>query len=311
MILRNGLIALILCAAGFAAYAQAPGTGFRDCDVCPDMVVVPAGSYTMGSPESEEGRYADESPQHAVTIPRAFAAGKFEVTRGQFAAFVNETRYQPQSGNCGYWDGGEGKYVNDDPSKGWRNPGYTQSDRHPVVCVSWNDAKAYVAWLTQKTGRGYRLLTEAEWEYAARGGTATARPWGDDPHQACTYANVGDLAYNRLVSPGKGKQWNVSTVHNCDDNAGFTASVGSYRPNAFGLYDMIGNVREWTEDCWNASYAGAPADGSAWLTGDCSRRAHRGGGWFGGMRGARSAERNGGGSALRNDHLGFRVTRTL
>jgi formylglycine-generating enzyme required for sulfatase activity len=302
---------LILSAAGFAAHAQAPGTGFRDCNVCPDMVVVPAGSYIMGSPNSEEGRYPNESPQHAVTIPRAFAAGKFEVTRGQFAAFVNETAFQPQGDNCYYWDGGESKYVNNDPSKSWRNPGYTQSDGHPVVCVSWSDAKAYVAWLTQKTGKAYRLLTEAEWEYAARGGTTTARPWGNDPHQACAYANVGDLARNRTVSPGKGKHWSMNTTHNCDDNAGFTASVGSYRPNAYGLYDMIGNVWELTEDCWNDTYAGAPADGSAWLVGDCSRRAARGGRWYSTARDARSARRSWGGAALRNGDFGFRVARTL
>lgn len=304
-------ITLVLLAAGLAAHAQVPGQSFRDCDVCSDMVVVPAGSYTMGSPESEDGRYPNESPQHRVTIPRGFAVAKFEVTRGQFAAFVTETGYQAQGSNCWYWHGGKGKTVNDDPLKGWPAPGFAQRDDHPVVCVSWSDAKAYVAWLAQKTGLGYRLLSEAEWEYAARGGTTTARHWGNDPHHACTHANVGDLARNRLVLPGKGEQWDMNRTHNCDDNAAYTASVGSYRPNAFGLHDMIGNVLEWTEDCWNENYEAAPSDGSAWIAGDCSKRVIRGGGWFFLPRGARSATRYGPYSASRLNTLGFRVARAL
>ena len=270
-------ITVILSAVGFAAHAQAPVSG-RECDVCPEMVVVPPGSFTMGSPQSETGRDADESPQHTVTIPRAFAVGKFEITRGQFAAFVTETGYESQGGNCYYWSPNESKLVNDDPGKSWRSPGFSQTnDEHPVVCVSWNDAKAYVAWISRKSGKAYRLLSEAEWEYAARAGSNTARPWGDSASQACAHANVRDLSFVRIVPPGQGKQWPMDSVHDCDDGVGYTARVGSYRANAFGLYDMIGNVWEWTEDCWNESYAGAPADGSAWLTGECSRRVERGG----------------------------------
>ena len=302
---------LILSAAGADAHAQAPGTAFRDCAECPEMVVVPSGSYIMGSPESETGRYENEGPQHPVTIPRPVAAGRFEVTRGQFAAFVADSGYQSQGGNCYYWNSNEGKWVNDDLSKSWRNPGFTQTnDEHPVVCVSWNDAKAYAAWLTRKSGKDYRLLTEAEWEYAARAGSSTARPWGDSANQACAYANVRDQSFVRIVPAPPGMQWNPG-YHECDDNAGYTTKVGSYRANAFGLYDMIGNVWEWTEDCWNKSYAGAPADGSAWLAGDCSRRVGRGGGWFLNPRVARSANRNWVAAGNRNDDLGFRVARAL
>ena len=305
-------IALILSAAGFAAHAQTPGTAFRDCDVCPEMVAIPAGSYTMGSPESQAGRDDNEGPRHEVTLARAFAAGKFEVTRGQFAAFVAETSYDSQGDNCYYWSANEGKWVNDDPLKSWRNPGFTQAhDEHPLVCVSWNDAKAYVAWLARKSGKAYRLLSEAEWEYAARAGSTTARAWGNNSSQACTHANVGDVSFTRMVPPPSRRQWTVSSFHDCDDGAGYTVRVGSYRANAFGLYDMIGNVWEWTEDCWNATYSGAPVDGSAWLSGECSRRVDRGGGWSSSPRDAHSALRYWVSAAARNASLGFRVARTL
>ena len=287
----------------------APGTVFRDCPDCPEMVVVPAGSFVMGSPESEVSRDKDEGPQHAVTIARSFAVGRHEVTRGQFTSFVTESGYQSQGGNCWYWDGEEGKGKDDDPNKSWREPGFPQNDRHPVVCVSWNDAKAYAEWLTKKTGNRYRLLSEAEWEYAARAGTSTARPWGDEASEACQYANVGDLTRNRVVSPGANKQWLL--FHDCDDGSAYTAHVGSYRRNAFGLYDMIGNVWEWTEDCYNDSYSGAPTDGAAWLSGDCARRVDRGASWHLNIRVARSAKRHGAAVGNRYGIVGFRLAKTL
>ncbi len=287
------------------------GSVFRDCNVCPDMVVVPAGVFVMGTPESEAGRDADEGPQRSVTITRAFAVAKFEVTRGQFAVFVKEAGYQSQDGNCWYNPLLGSKWVNDDPQKSWRNPGFKQTNEEPVVCVSWKDAKAYVAWLAQKTGKGYRLLTEAEWEYAARGGSETARPWGDDSKKACWYANVADSSFKHLFDRDESKRWNPDT-HWCDDRSGIGATkVGSYLPNAFGLHDMIGNVSEFTEDCWNDSYAGAPIDGSARLTGDCSRRVGRGGGWDAYPRVARSAQRGWSGTTRRNNTMGLRVARTF
>lgn len=302
------LVAFVLCTA---AQAQTPpaGTTFRECGDCPEMVVLPPASFVMGSPANEVGHDEDEGPQRMVTIAGPFAAGRHEVTRGQFAAFVAASGYQSQGGNCWYWNTDEGKYKNDDTSRSWRNPGFLQNDGHPVVCVSWTDAKAYADWLAIKTGKPYRLLSEAEWEYAARAGSGAARPWGDDPNQACRHANVGDLTRNRIVLPGKGMQY--AAVHDCDDGSAYTANVGSYQPNAFGLYDMIGNVWEWTADCWNPSYVAAPSDGSVWFTGDCALRVSRGASWSYYPRGARSAARSRGTTGYRISGLGFRLARTL
>jgi formylglycine-generating enzyme required for sulfatase activity len=152
-----------------------------------------------------------------------------------------------------------------------------------VVCVSWDDAKAYVAWLSEKTKKAFRLATEAEWEYAARGGGQGARPWGNDPNRACDYANVADKSFK--------SKYLTTTIHDCDDGFIYTAPVGSKKPNAFGLYDMMGNAWEWNEDCWYANYDGAPKDGSAWTAGDCSQRVSRGGSWGSRPRFVRSALR--------------------
>ena len=310
MLARSALAFALAFCASFSVSSQtpAPGTVFRDCPDCPDMVVIPPGSFVMGSPENEAGRDKDEGPQHPVTIAYTLAVGRYEVTRGQYAQFVRESTYAPAAGNCWYWDGDAGKAKNDDPSKAWHSPGFRQEDSHPAVCVSWGDAKAYAAWLSRKTGRNYRLLTETEWEYSARTGSSAARPWGEESSQACTYANVGDLARSRMVPPGEGKRWQY---HDCDDRYGYTAPVGSYAPNRFGLYDMIGNVWEWTEDCWNETYAGAPTDGSAWLTGDCARRVFRGAGWRNLPRLARSANREWFTAGSRVDTFGFRLARTF
>ena len=172
-----------------------------------------------------------------------------------------------------------------------------------MLCVSWNDARAYAQWLSRKTGKRYRLPTEAEWEYAARAGTTTSRYWGDDPAQACRYANVADQS--RLQT------WGFGQKHDCTDGHYFTAPAGGHAPNRFGLYDMIGNVWEWTEDCWNASYAGAPVDGSAWLAGDCAQRVERGGSWSTVPRFARSGARHKNSADYRDNLTGFRVGRNL
>ncbi|MGQ0675796.1 MAG: SUMF1/EgtB/PvdO family nonheme iron enzyme [Rhodospirillales bacterium] len=283
----------------------APGRSFKDCVECPDMVVIPGGSFTMGSPESETAREnvpdqfaSRERPQHSVSI-RSFALGKYEVTRGQFGQFVRESGYSAE-GKCWYWTGTEAKQ---DPSRDWRSPGFSQSERDPVACVNWDDAKAYVAWLSRKTGKGYRLPSEAEWEHAARAGSTSARHWGEDASQACGYANVHDA-----TSKERNKfAWDA---HGCNDSQQFTAPVGSYKPNGFGLHDMLGNLWEWTEDCWNASYSGAPSDGTAWLSGDCGKRVLRGGSWFNRPRSVRSAVRNRFVTAIRDIGNGFRVART-
>jgi formylglycine-generating enzyme required for sulfatase activity len=261
-----------------------PKDSFKECAACPEMVVVPAGAFTMGSPENEESRHDDEDPQHVVTIGKAFAVGKLHVTVDQFAVFARETRYAPQG--CD-----------------WRNPGFKQERSHPVVCVGWKDAKAYAAWLAKKTGKPYRLLSEAEWEYAARGRTspgAHPRFWfGDDQRDQCRYGNGYDVAGGPNGA-------------SCNDGYEFTSPAGKFLPNAFGLYDMAGNAQQWTEDCYHESYDGAPADGSAWTSGNCNQgHVVRGSDWGGRPWYLRAALR---------DHLwhnggtfttGFRLARTL
>lgn len=185
--------------------------------------------------------------------------------------------------------------------------GFRRPEETPSSCVSWDDAQAYVAWLSAKTGHVYRLPTEAEWEYAARAGTTTARYGSDNPAELCRYTNVGDLDYSEK-HPGDSD----STVNRaCRDGYAFTSPVGSFPPNQFGLYDMLGDVMDWTEDCWNANYSGAPTDGTAWQSGDCGRRVVRGGSWDAGLSVSRSAMRRGVPTSTRITSFGFRVARTL
>ena len=289
-----------------SASGKSAGTVVKDCVDCPEMVVVPGGRFVMGVAPGEEEREMlfDEfrnrsQPQHAVNVV-SFSAGKFEVTRGQYRVFVEATGHS--SDGCFVWTGGR---FEKDQGKDWRNPGYAQDDAHPVVCVSWDDASAYVKWLSHRTGRHYRLLTEAEWEYAARAGTTTTRYWGDDGNMSCAYANGADLTTGTQV-PDTGN-W---VTANCIDHYAYTAPAGSYRANAFGLHDMLGNVWEWTQDCWNGNYSGAPADGSAWAAGDCFQRAVRGGSWEDGPLGLRAAYRVGSPTVIRVYIRGFRVART-
>ena len=267
------------------------------------MVVIPAGRFVMGAAPGEEERenlseeFRNRSqPQRSVQV-KSFSAGRFEVTRGQYRVFAQATGRG--SDGCFVWAGATFEI---DQTKGWRDPGYAQNDAHPVTCVSWEDASAYVSWLSQRTGRTYRLLTEAEWEYAARAGTTTTRFWGDDANMSCDYANGADRSTAAQV-PGAGN-WHVV---NCDDRYAYTAPVGSYRPNAFGLYDMLGNVEEWTQDCWIGSYSGAPTDGSAVAAGDCSLRAVRGGSWDDAPVGVPAAYRVGSPMTIRVYRRGFRV----
>ncbi len=278
-----------------------PGTVFRDCAGCPEMVVVPAGSYMMGSPSGEAGRYDNQGPQHRVAIGEAFAVGVHEVTRGEFARFVRATGHSTGD-SCWFWDIGKAEWAKRSGAT-WRNPGFEQTDRHPVVCVSWEDAQAYVRWLSRETGKGYRLLSESEWEYVARGGTRTARYWGESESGQCRHANGADLTVQR-----RHEGW---TVASCDDGYYQTAPVGLFSPNGFGLYDVLGNAYEWVQDCWNASYKGAPGDGRAWKQGNCSLRVARGGSWYVIPRDLRAAFRFRNTTGNRLDNLGFRIARTL
>jgi carboxyl-terminal processing protease len=285
--------------------APVTGKSFRDCGDCPEMVTVPAGSFTMGAAPGEDAPYVHEEPQHPVTIRKAFAVGKYEVTIGEFRAFVQATGFD--AGNSCFSDPtGSGSYTNASGIN-WQNPGfagYRPSEQDPVVCVSWDAARAYAQWLSQKTGKPYRLLTEAEWEYAARGGTITLFPWGNDANAACTSANVADEAVRR--TPG----WMPSYITvDCNDAGAFTVPAGRYQPNAFGLYDMIGNANEWVADCYTAGYAGAPADGSAADVPNCQQRAVRGAGWTSIPFLSRSAARSFATPLMRVNVDGFRIAR--
>ena len=252
--------------------ALAPGRVFRDCDACPEMVVVPAGSFMMGSPSHEEGRNDDEGPVHRVTIPAPFAVGRYEVTRGEFARFV-EAAGHSTGNSCWTYEDGDWK---DRSGLNWRNPGYRQDNREPVVCVNWEDARAYVNWLSRETGKPYRLLSEAEWEYSARAGTTGPFHFG-----ATISTDQANYDGNYIYGSGREGVYRKKTV-----------PVGSFPANGFGLHAVHGNVWEWVEDCWHASYRGAPSDGSVWVTGgDCGYRVLRGGSWYDDPRILRSAIR--------------------
>jgi len=276
---------------------------FRECAVCPEMVVIPAGSFRMGSPVDEEGRDPDEGPQHRRDIGR-FALGLTEVTVGEFRRFVNETGWAIDGG-C--WGPREGRFAYHDEIS-WERPGFLAPDTNPVACVGFDDARAYVDWVNGKVERApYRLPSEAEWEYAARAG-ADGAPffWGASAGNACAFANAADLSAKRFF-PG----WSVLE---CEDGYGSASPVGSFRPNAYGLFDMAGNVWELTEDCWHALYRGAPSDGRPRREedgGNCAARVVRGGAWDGMPRNLRVAERLANEVANRSVFVGFRLARTL
>ncbi|MGE0255646.1 MAG: SUMF1/EgtB/PvdO family nonheme iron enzyme [Alphaproteobacteria bacterium] len=273
-----------------------PGEVFTDCGDCPRMVVVPAGTFQMGSPPGEEGRWEDEGPVHRVTIPRAFAVGVFEITEGQFDAW-RRANNRPARPACNIWDGD--KYV-EDSNAIWFEYGASQ----PVLCVSWNEAQDYVAWLRRKTGQPYRLLSEAEWEYMARGGATTPWSWGADAGPICQYGNVADQAGKRTKTEWK-------DIVPCDDGWVGPAPVGTYRPNRFGIHDTTGNVGEWVQDCAVEGYAGAPTDGRAREDKGCDRRVKRGSEWTMSQTRARAAFRNWDPPAQRHNATGFRVARDL
>jgi formylglycine-generating enzyme required for sulfatase activity len=265
-----------------AERALKPGATFRECDsACPEMIVVPAGSFRMGSPDSEAGRGKDEEPVHTVSIAKPFAVGKFELTWDDWDA-------------CVAMRGCDGRPTSD--------TAYGRG-RKPLINVSWDQAQAYVNWFSRMTGKPYRLLTEAEWEYAARAGTQTAYSFGNDPAEICRYANGADQSFRRGGNNGE--------IASCDDGQELTAPVGSYSPNAFGLYDMHGNVWEWVQDCYVDSYKEAPTDGSSVPDKEGCPRVIRGGSWYRDPLSLRSAIRYRYHPDVHGDALGFRLARTL
>jgi formylglycine-generating enzyme required for sulfatase activity len=296
--------------------ATLPSAAFRECSECPEMVTIPAGRFVMGSPDAEKAWAAthggspqavsDEAPQHEVTLP-AFALGRYDVTRGEYAAFVRATGH-PSGDGCGH-----GRAIfkwEKDPKVTWNDPSFPQTDRDPAVCISWDEAQAYVAWLNAQSGHGsaYHLPSESEWEYAARAGSTTKFWWGEDDADAAAHAwfnaNSGCKEVTGLYCGG-----------------GQTHPVGEKPANAFGLYDVAGNVWQWTEDCYDNSYATIAADGRATETpsrdpkakdgrGNCLR-VDRGGSWMFPAWLLRSATRERNPADYRNVIMGFRVARTL
>jgi formylglycine-generating enzyme required for sulfatase activity len=316
---RVWLVAAVFAAVGIPntipqqhanAQTTAPEVGsvFRDCPDCPEMVVIPAGKFIMGSSPEEAARdvatapsfdtstakrsVITEQPQHEVTINAPFVLGKYPVTKAEFAAFVRETGYTSAPGCILY-----SLQYHVSPQSDWKLPGFVQTERDPVVCVNWQDAKTYIEWLNKKVASStdstiegpYRLPSEAEWEYAARAGTRTARWWGDS------------IGRNKAVCARCGSKWDQVQ----------TAPVGSFHPNPFGLYDLPGNVWQMTEDCWEGNYADAPGDGFPRLTANCDTRVGRGGSWSSFPWLVRSATRTGFGSEGRRDYVGFRVAKKL
>ena len=267
-----------------------------DDPAAPRMVVVPAGEFTMGSPGTT-GRTAPEGPRRRVRIGYPFAVSMFPVVFGEYALFVADTRRAPSKA-CIMIEGGKPVAR---PGRDWRYPGSPQNVRQPVTCVSYDDAVAYTDWLSRKTGHRYRLLSEAEYEYVNRAGTTTAYWWGDDPDAACAYANG-------LDQDGKAAR-PAATPIACHDGYAATSPVGSFKPNAFGLFDTTGNVASWTADCWTEDLSRAPVDGSANRGGNCRFRVSRGGSWA--SADLRSASRGKDPVIYVGADHGFRVARVL
>ena len=295
MTLRVAVLGVLLaCCAGAALAADS----FTECPACPDMVPIPAGKFLMGSPAHEPGRFDSEGPQHVVTV-KAFALGRYPVTSEQFLIFLRASGYQPKPCNAmlglGWQQGTRGLAY---------PPSENEPPRWPAVCLDHKDALAYVAWLNVQAkaahpslnGTPYRLPSEAEWEYAARSGTNTARWWGDA-------IGSGNANCN-----GCGSSWDNHVL----------GPVDAFAANPFGVAGMLGNAWEWTADCWHPSYVSAPADGSAWVDPTCAKHVLRGGAWNNVPIFVRSASRSGGSddSASTDDYdysslAGFRVARSL
>jgi formylglycine-generating enzyme required for sulfatase activity len=296
----------------YASYK--PGQVFADRFVdipgqAPSMVVVPTGSFRMGAPDNEDGRQDAETPQHDVTIAKGFAMARTAITVGQFREFVRASGYQPDSsklGGASVYDEGTGA-MRDDPNASWQDDyvGKSADNRLPVVNISWADAKAYADWLSQRTGKTYRLPSESEFEYALRAGTTTRYWWGD----AAPSHKVENLTGGSDRSPS-GRRWSNAFAGYRDGFWG-PAPAMSFSPNPFGLYDMGGNVSEWVQDCWHDSYLRAPRDGSAWINPGCSTRVVRGGSWGSSPDQVRSSYRQGAEASVRSGRVGFRVLREL
>ncbi|MCP5472056.1 MAG: formylglycine-generating enzyme family protein [Sinobacteraceae bacterium] len=291
-----------------AAVAVPNPPRLRDCPDCPEMVIVPPGQFDMGSNDGEKTR--PEGPIHRVTLARAFALGRTEVTVAEFRRFIAATGHKVPPG-CRVQEtaiGPRGRVEwRDDPSKGWSDPGFSEPlrDDMPVVCIGHDDAEAYARWLASATGKPYRLPSEAEWEYAARAGSTTPFPWGSNSDNGCPHANLYDRSGRQHLDFG----WSFV---DCDDGFRELAPVGQFLPNAFGLYDMIGNAWEWTADCHREFYDPSFDDGGVVPPPpDCQRWTVRGGGWMTRPSRQRVTFRGRDPKATHYSYFGFRVARDL
>lgn len=271
----------ILISVAQADEQHKPGSTFKDCKNCPEMVVLPAGSFIMGTPDDEIGRQEDEGPLHSVSFAKPFAISKFHITAGEWEAYAKATGI---------------KLKNGDTRPGREciagKPRYPQTPRQPAVCIDYYDVKAYIDWLSKQTGKHYRMLSEAEREYAARAGSQGPYPFPFD-------------------EPGKYSIAKHANTYGPTDGFSYTAPVGSFSPNDFGVYDMHGNVYEWVADCWHDNYLNAPTDGSAWMEEKCEFYQIRGNDWIEPPIFSRSGNRNHREPDIRGDWLSFRVTRDL
>ena len=292
---------------------------FRDCADCPELIEVPLGSFMMGADIAEPRRLAlpefwatREQPVHRVDIRTRFALGKYELTRAEFRRFAIETGYSPEPG-CWHFVGTEWLL---DESRSWRDAKIGESDDHPVTCINWHDATAYLDWLSRKTGQRYRLASEAEWEYAVRAGTTTAFWFGDDPATICRFVNLGDLDTQdhfhwdqTRIKYDKMTDWKGQP---CRDGFTTLAPVAMTIANPWGLHGMLGNANEWVADCWNDDHKAATADQRARLIGaDCGMRVMRGQGWTAVAAATRAAFRLKMNATDRRFTFGFRVARDL
>jgi sulfatase modifying factor 1 len=284
-------------AARPVAAAPKAGTVIHDCATCPALTILAAGRFKQGSADATKGAASFEKPLHWVAISRPFAMSTNAVSVDEFQQFVAATGRDMQG--CDTYDG-DWKHRRENS---WQNPGFAQTGAHPVTCASWNDAEAYAQWLSTTTGHRYRLPSASEWEYAARAGGEAVQPWNPGGSGACANANVADASAARRY-PG----W---AVFACDDGYIYTAPVGSFKANSFGLNDMLGNVLQWTEDCWHADYTNAPVDGSARMDSNCSEHEVRGSSWFSTPAYVRANYRNHFAADYRTSSLGIRLVRDL
>ena len=242
---------------------------FADCEHCPSMVALAGGTLLMGAPEERisAGDFsANQGPQRLVQVA-PFAIGQHEITLAQFSDFLDRSGY-PRPSGCVTWEDGVESNRDD---RSIDNPGYEQGPDHPVVCVTWHDAQAYVDWLSRETGETYRLPTEAEWEYAARAGSDARFFFGQDVEAICRFDNIGDAA-----ARARWPNWETTSCH---DGHVFSSPAGAYQPNPFGIFDLYGNAREWVRDCWHNTYQNAPESSEAWVDVICNTRVARGGSW--------------------------------